>query len=72
MVQWLRLCAPDAEDPGSIPGQGTRSFSQGIRQKEERKEGGKKKKGKEKKRQPDEKERLFYLWMTCSCGLHGG
>ena len=25
MVQWLRLHAPNAEDPGSIPGQGTRS-----------------------------------------------
>ena len=25
MAQWLRLCAPNAEDPGSIPGQGTRS-----------------------------------------------
>ena len=25
MVQWLRLCAPNAEGPGSIPGQGTRS-----------------------------------------------
>ena len=25
MAQWLRLCAPNAADPGSIPGQGTRS-----------------------------------------------
>ena len=25
MVQWLRLCAPYAGGPGSIPGQGTRS-----------------------------------------------
>ena len=25
MVQWIRLCAPDAGDLGSIPGQGTRS-----------------------------------------------
>ena len=25
MVQWLRLCAPNAGGPGSIPGQGTRS-----------------------------------------------
>ena len=25
VVQWLRLHAPSAEDPGSIPGQGTRS-----------------------------------------------
>ena len=25
MVQWLRLHAPNAGDPGSIPGQGTRS-----------------------------------------------
>ena len=23
MVQWLRLCAPNAGIPGSIPGQGT-------------------------------------------------
>ena len=23
MVQWLRLCAPSTEDPGSILGQGT-------------------------------------------------
>ena len=25
VVQWLRLCAPNAGDLGSIPGQGTRS-----------------------------------------------
>ena len=25
MVQWLRLCAPNAGGQGSIPGQGTRS-----------------------------------------------
>ena len=25
MVQWLRLCAPNARDLGPIPGQGTRS-----------------------------------------------
>ena len=25
VVQWLGLCAPNAGDPGSIPGQGTRS-----------------------------------------------
>ena len=24
VVQWLRLCAPNAKGPGSIPGQGTR------------------------------------------------
>ena len=24
-AQWLRLCAPNAGGPGSIPGQGTRS-----------------------------------------------
>ena len=24
MVQWLGLCAPNAGDPGSIPGQGAR------------------------------------------------
>ena len=24
VVQWLRLCAPNAEGPGSIPGQGTK------------------------------------------------
>ena len=23
-VQWLRLCAPDAEGPGLIPGRGTK------------------------------------------------
>ena len=25
VVQWVRLCAPNAGGPGSIPGQGTRS-----------------------------------------------
>ncbi|TEA33475.1 hypothetical protein DBR06_SOUSAS3910016, partial [Sousa chinensis] len=25
VVQWMRLCAPSAGGPGSIPGQGTRS-----------------------------------------------
>ena len=25
VVQWLRLCAPNAGGPGSLPGQGTRS-----------------------------------------------
>ncbi|TEA39746.1 hypothetical protein DBR06_SOUSAS31510016, partial [Sousa chinensis] len=25
VVQWLRLCAPNAGGPGLIPGQGTRS-----------------------------------------------
>ena len=25
VVQWLRPCAPNADSPGSIPGQGTRS-----------------------------------------------
>ncbi|TEA31623.1 hypothetical protein DBR06_SOUSAS7710062, partial [Sousa chinensis] len=25
VVQWLRLCAPNAGGPGSIPSQGTRS-----------------------------------------------
>ena len=25
VVQWLRLCAPNARDLGSIPGRGTRS-----------------------------------------------
>ncbi|TEA37944.1 hypothetical protein DBR06_SOUSAS37410008, partial [Sousa chinensis] len=25
VVQWLRLCAPNAGGPGSIPGWGTRS-----------------------------------------------
>ena len=25
VVLWLRLCAPNARDPGSIPGQGTSS-----------------------------------------------
>ena len=25
VVEWLRLCAPNAGDPGLLPGQGTRS-----------------------------------------------
>ena len=25
VIQWLRLCAPNAGNPDSIPGQGTRS-----------------------------------------------
>ncbi|TEA37124.1 hypothetical protein DBR06_SOUSAS210296, partial [Sousa chinensis] len=25
VVQWVRLCVPNAGDPGSIPGRGTRS-----------------------------------------------
>ena len=31
VVQWLRLCAPNAGDPGSIPGQGTRSHTPQLR-----------------------------------------
>ena len=31
MVQWLRLCIPNAGDPGSIPGQGTRSHMLQLR-----------------------------------------
>ena len=31
VVQWLRLCAPNAGGPGSIPGQGTRSHKQQLR-----------------------------------------
>ena len=31
MVQWLRLCTPNAGDPGSIPGQGTRSHMLQLR-----------------------------------------
>ncbi|TEA36535.1 hypothetical protein DBR06_SOUSAS15910004, partial [Sousa chinensis] len=30
-VQWLRLCAPNAGDPGLIPGQGTRSHMPQLR-----------------------------------------
>lgn len=26
VIQWLRLCTPDAGDPGSIPAHGTRSL----------------------------------------------
>ena len=31
MVQWLRLCAPDAGGLGSIPGQGNRSHMLQLR-----------------------------------------
>ena len=31
MVQWLRLHTPNARGPGSIPGQGTRSYMQQVR-----------------------------------------
>ena len=31
MVQWLRLCAPDAGGLGSIPGWGTRSHMPQLR-----------------------------------------
>ena len=31
VVQWLRLCAPSARGPGSIPGQGTRSHIPQLR-----------------------------------------
>ena len=31
VVQWLRLCAPNAGGPGLIPGQGTRSHIQQLR-----------------------------------------
>ncbi|TEA37365.1 hypothetical protein DBR06_SOUSAS1910057, partial [Sousa chinensis] len=31
VVQWLRLCAPNAGGLGSIPGQGTRSFMPQLR-----------------------------------------
>ena len=31
MVQWLRLLAPNAGGPGSIPGQGTRSHMLQLR-----------------------------------------
>ena len=31
VVQWLRLHAPNAESPGSIPGQGTRSHIMQLR-----------------------------------------
>ena len=31
MVQWLRLHTPNARGPGSIPGQGTRSYIQQVR-----------------------------------------
>ncbi|TEA22649.1 hypothetical protein DBR06_SOUSAS14710042, partial [Sousa chinensis] len=31
VVQWLRLCAPNAGGPGAIPGQGTRSHMLQLR-----------------------------------------
>ena len=31
VVQWLRLCAPNARGPGLIPGQGTRSHMPQLR-----------------------------------------
>ena len=31
VVQWLRLCAPNAGGPGSIPNQGTRSHMLQLR-----------------------------------------
>ena len=31
VVQWLRLCAPNAEGPGLIPGQGNRSHTSRLR-----------------------------------------
>ena len=31
VVQWLRLCAPNAGDPGSIPGWGTGSHMPQLR-----------------------------------------
>ena len=31
VVQWLRLCAPNAGGPGLIPGQGTRSLMQQLK-----------------------------------------
>ena len=31
VVQWLRLCAPSAGGPGSIPGQATRSHMLQLR-----------------------------------------
>ena len=31
MVQWLRLYTPNAQSPGSIPGQGTRSHKPQLR-----------------------------------------
>ena len=31
VVQWLRLCAPNAGSPGSTPGQGTRSHMLRLR-----------------------------------------
>ena len=31
VVQWLRLCTSNAGGPGSIPGQGTRSYMLQLR-----------------------------------------
>ena len=31
LVQWLRICAPNAEGPGLIPGQGTGSHMLKLR-----------------------------------------
>ena len=31
VAQWIRLCAPNAGGPGSIPGQGTRSHMPQLR-----------------------------------------
>ncbi|TEA34432.1 hypothetical protein DBR06_SOUSAS6410081, partial [Sousa chinensis] len=31
VAQWLKLCAPNAGDLGSIPGQGTRSHTPQLR-----------------------------------------
>ena len=31
VAQWLRLCTPNAEGPGSIPGQGARSHRLQVR-----------------------------------------
>ncbi|TEA30366.1 hypothetical protein DBR06_SOUSAS27510003, partial [Sousa chinensis] len=31
MIQWLRLCAPNAGGPGLIPGQGARSHMPQLR-----------------------------------------
>ena len=56
VVQWLRLCAFNAEGTGSVPDQGTRSHMQHGAD-----EGGKKK-GRTKK----QKARLETLSRTCS------
>ena len=31
VAQWLRLCTPNAGDPGSIPGRGTRPHMQELK-----------------------------------------